>query len=247
MESVKMASYLGNIMRITDLQNRENMLRLMTKNPGKILDLGCAAGDLVVQAGVRSGSSQLYGIELDCEACQYAEAQGVKTCCADLNLPLPLKDESFDIVISNQVIEHLHKTDQFIKETYRVLKPGGTAIVSTPNLAALYHIISLILGWQPITAYVSDEFVVGNPFNPIHNMKRGPETFCHLRIFTPRSLRELFEAHGFKDCRIIGTGYYPFPEAIAKTLARIDGRHAVYITVKATKTKQTLRNKPKYL
>lgn len=47
--------------------------------------------------------------------------------------PLPFEDESFDCVVSFQVIEHIKCDKEFVREVYRVLKPGGRFIVSTPN------------------------------------------------------------------------------------------------------------------
>lgn len=47
--------------------------------------------------------------------------------------PLPFADESFDYVVSFQVIEHIRRDRAFVEEVRRVLKPGGRFIVSTPN------------------------------------------------------------------------------------------------------------------
>ncbi|MFN4083460.1 MAG: class I SAM-dependent methyltransferase [Bacteroidia bacterium] len=47
--------------------------------------------------------------------------------------PLPFNDESLDVVTSFQFIEHIHDRIGFIKEVYRVLKPGGVFLCSTPN------------------------------------------------------------------------------------------------------------------
>jgi ubiquinone/menaquinone biosynthesis C-methylase UbiE len=47
--------------------------------------------------------------------------------------PLPFDDESFDYVVSFQVIEHIKRDKEFVREVHRVLKPGGKFIVSTPN------------------------------------------------------------------------------------------------------------------
>lgn len=47
--------------------------------------------------------------------------------------PLPFKDEEFDCVVSFQVIEHIKRDREFVKEVLRVLKKGGKFIVSTPN------------------------------------------------------------------------------------------------------------------
>jgi ubiquinone/menaquinone biosynthesis C-methylase UbiE len=47
--------------------------------------------------------------------------------------PLPLQSESMDVVTAFQFIEHIHPRLEFIKEVYRVLKPGGVFLCSTPN------------------------------------------------------------------------------------------------------------------
>ncbi len=45
-----------------------------------------------------------------------------------------IEDNSFDVVVSFQVIEHIKEDDQFLQEIHRVLKPGGKALISTPNI-----------------------------------------------------------------------------------------------------------------
>lgn len=47
--------------------------------------------------------------------------------------PLPFADDSFDFVISFQVIEHIAQDTAFVQEVYRVLRPGGRFVVTTPN------------------------------------------------------------------------------------------------------------------
>ena len=77
---------------------------------------------------------------------------------------LPYDDESFDVVCSNQVIEHLARTDNFVSEILRVLRPGGYAVTSTENLASWHNIAALALGWQPFSlSNVSKVLGLGNP------------------------------------------------------------------------------------
>ncbi|MEM6522523.1 MAG: class I SAM-dependent methyltransferase [Bacteroidota bacterium] len=45
-----------------------------------------------------------------------------------------LEDNSFDTIVSFQVIEHIKEDRQYLKEIYRVLKPGGEALITTPNI-----------------------------------------------------------------------------------------------------------------
>ncbi|MEO9872879.1 class I SAM-dependent methyltransferase [Ekhidna sp.] len=48
--------------------------------------------------------------------------------------PFPFEDNSFDTIITFQVIEHVKEDQNFIKEIHRVLKPGGQALITTPNI-----------------------------------------------------------------------------------------------------------------
>lgn len=48
--------------------------------------------------------------------------------------PFPFEDNSFDSIVTFQVIEHVKDDDGFIKEIHRVLKPGGVALITTPNI-----------------------------------------------------------------------------------------------------------------
>ncbi len=67
--------------------------------------------------------------------------------------PLPFEDESFDCVISFQVIEHIKDDKLFVAEVWRVLRPGGKFIVSTPNI-----VMSLTRNPWHVREYTKEEF-----------------------------------------------------------------------------------------
>lgn len=67
--------------------------------------------------------------------------------------PLPFEDESFDFVVSFQVIEHIRRDKAFVKEVYRVLRRGGKFIVSTPNKP-----MSLTRNPWHVREYTAEEF-----------------------------------------------------------------------------------------
>ncbi len=67
---------------------------------------------------------------------------------------LPFPDSSFDYVISFQVIEHIKDDMEFVSEIFRVLKPGGEAIISTPNRP-----MSITRNPWHIREYSSSEFM----------------------------------------------------------------------------------------
>ena len=219
-----------------DHENRKSILDLIEVDAkAKIIDLGCADGEFALKIAEKAGTEEIYGAEFLEEACLRAKARGIKVYFADLNENLPFENESFDVVHANQVLEHLPETDRFVKEVHRILKPGGYAVISTPNLASFHNIFSLFLGKQPFSAHVSNEVILGNSLDPKHGMLHENKGEVHLRIFTMESLSELFEYYGFKVEQMIGVGYYPFPCPLAAFLSRVERNHSVYITMKTRK------------
>lgn len=146
------------------------------------------------------------------------------------------------MVIANQVIEHLYNTDTFIKEVWRILKVGGYAMISTPNLASFHSVVFLLLGFQPLTAFVSDEVRVGNPLYSIAESGTSPAgakypAHSHLRVFTMNALKGLCQHHGFNIAKAAGVGYYPFVGKVAKFMSHLDGKHSAYLVIKVRKSK----------
>lgn len=195
----------------------------------RLLDLGCDAGMRTMWVAERIGAREVHGVEIVEHRAKLAAARGVVVASADLCSPLPYEDEHFDVVISNQVIEHLPDTDLFLHEIHRVLRPGGIAVISTENLAAWHNIGALLFGWLPfsLTNISEKECGIGNPL-ALHRGESG-EPRGHLRVLTVRGLRELLAVHGLEVRRIVGSGYFPLP----RVFARFDPRHAVFLTVQA--------------
>lgn len=226
---------LLTILHKVDSENRQCILDLTEHDPAaRLLDCGCGNGDFTRRIAEIIGTSHLYGIEYLSRP-DPASDSSLQIVNSDLNDRFPFEDESFDVIHANPVIEHLHETDLFIEEVYRVLKKGGSAIISTPNLVGLHNIFSLFFGKQPFSAHVSNKAIVGNSFDPKHGLRHASRGEVHLRIFTYESLIEIFKYHGFTVEKICGGGYYPLPSFIARILARIDARHAVYLTLKVRK------------
>jgi len=128
-------------------------------------------------------------------------------------------------------LSSIYNTDGFIREIYRVLKPGGVAIISTINLASFNNIVFLILGVQPPTVVISEEVYIGNRFNPCNWTKRT-HPFGHVRFYT---FKEHFQYYGFKVEKYVTVGFYPFSGRISRLLCKIFRRHSVYLTMKVVK------------
>jgi ubiquinone/menaquinone biosynthesis C-methylase UbiE len=223
-----------NLQKQSDVEYRKIILSMLERNPeAKLLDCGCGNGDFTLRVARAVQAKELYGIEAVDENIEQAIAKGIIAVKSDLNLEFPYKSESFDIVHANQVIEHLPKTDNFLREINRVLKNGGYALITTPNLAALHNIMLLLLGKQPAPASVSDEIFAGCLGASSKEIKTlGP---AHQRIFTLSALSELLAYHGFEIEKSAGSGYYPLSGQLANVMSSIDKVHAAYITVKARK------------
>jgi 2-polyprenyl-3-methyl-5-hydroxy-6-metoxy-1,4-benzoquinol methylase len=98
---------------------------------GRVLEVGCGLGFLGQLLAERY---EYHGIDISDEAVEFARTKlnlaNVEV--GDANYLL-FEDTTFDSVFCFDVVEHLANPDLFISEAYRVLKPGGLAIISTPN------------------------------------------------------------------------------------------------------------------
>lgn len=96
----------------------------------KLLDVGCGRGDFI--GGFKDLGLEVFGIDREKGNSEMLEDIEVKLIDIE-NSSFPFSDETFDFVFSKSVIEHLWSPDNFIRETYRVLKPGGKIIIMTPD------------------------------------------------------------------------------------------------------------------
>ena len=231
--------YLFSLINKSYEENNKNILSLLTPQKDiMVMDLGCDDGVWTKKIGKKIGTKSLFGIEVVRERIRLAIKNGISITESNLNEKLPLKSNSFDVVHSNQVIEHLTDTDMFVSEIYRVLKPGGYAIVSTENLSSWHNVFALIFGFQPFSmSNYSSLGNVGNPFalwNGKVTKNSKIKSWQHNRLFSYYGLKDIFEKHDFVTKKIITSGYYP----LSGLLAKIDPIHGHWICIKIIKPRK---------
>lgn len=229
-----MKKILKDYYMISDRQNRELILSLMPRGKSiKILDLGCHDGEYTKKIAKASGSNNVWGLEIMPDNASKAKKNGIKVVIGDLEKKFPFRDNEFDVIHSNQVIEHVKDCDFFMKEVYRILKPGGVTIHSTENGSSWHNILASIMGWQifSLTNFSHLTRNIGNPLSAHMGEEAEPDSWLHIRIWNYQGLNDYFKQFKYKKVKTYGAGYHP----PVPFLDRFDPRHAHFIITKAVK------------
>jgi len=121
----------------------------------RILDLGSGVGSFVVEC--RRRGLRAFGLEPD-RIGQGAKITSIQIARRRLVAPafvsgvgegLPFPDASFDLVVMNQVIEHVREQSTVLREAARVLRPGGAIYIACPNYLRFYEPHYKIF-WAPL-------------------------------------------------------------------------------------------------
>lgn len=125
--------------------------------------------------------------------------QNQRFSCAQFNIekdPWPFADNSFDVVLSMEILQHLLLDPCFsFREANRVLKNEGTLILTTPNIARYESVASILRGSSPYTF-------------GIYSQKYSPYG-RHNREYVPREVVRLGECSGFQTDLIVTQDVYP--------------------------------------
>jgi SAM-dependent methyltransferase len=211
--------------------------------PQSLLDVGCGDGGMLFRY-FKKVPPEFYGVEGAPPLKAAAEARGLKVSSYDLNGRWPYADNKFDVVFSNQVIEHLHNCRLFAEEAFRVLKPGGTAIVATENLCSLLNWFALTLGYTPFSLMQTCGRYLGNPLGLHYNepisepVPIDHPAFAgisgHVRVLTVRQAHELFTLTGF-ETEVGSVSILPLPDTLSRVLEKFIHNRGHYLTIKARK------------
>lgn len=170
----------------------------------RILELTPGEGNLTRQL-LERGYTNIEAMDIHPENFRVS---GVRCHKGNLSEPFPFADEAFDLVISVEGIEHLENQYQFAAEVSRVLKQGGHAIVTTPNIVNFASRLRfLFTGFYALATRPSSEFEKNWVIEHIY-----PITFWQLRhilhtngLFLQRVLTDKI-----RNSAKIGVLAYPF-------------------------------------
>ena len=161
------------------------ILTRLSRAGDQVLEVGCGCGYLSLELA-RSGR-QVTGVDIASVAIEQAKRHAERllsgapefVCVSGLELPFP--SDSFDLVFSVEVLEHLHEADvpRYLAGAFRVLKPGGRFWVKTPN--------------RLLDISAEERFGVDD-----HSHHHGDDPNVHLKEWTYAELMPLLEQAGFR-------------------------------------------------
>jgi 2-polyprenyl-3-methyl-5-hydroxy-6-metoxy-1,4-benzoquinol methylase len=202
-----------NHRRITELCKK-----YFKNKESKILDVGSGDGKLLnkIAKSTKINPKNFNCVELDTKYKKVLQNYGFNVKSFDLNTKFPYKDNSFDYVIANQIIEHLYFTDYFVEEIRRILKPGGLMILSTTNLVAIHSRLIMLLGFMPNSLHPSTHIV-----GTLIQKKGNNPIYGHKSVFSARALKQFTKLHGFKVLLSESQSILLVPRLLSKLICKV--------------------------
>jgi methionine biosynthesis protein MetW len=168
----------------------------------RVLDLGCGDGTLLAYLrDVRQCTG--YGVELDDNKVIECARRGVNVIQRNLEEGLSLfEDNSFDVVLQLDTLQHLRNTEAMLRETARV---GRLGLVSFPNFAHWPHRLSVLRGRMPVTKTL--------PYQWYDTPNIRVSTFADFEVLARKNGLRIIESFGLHDGEVV-TGW---PNLMAST------------------------------
>ena len=151
---------------------------------GRLLDVGCAHGWFLELAGRRY---ETLGVEPDRQVSEFAMARGLPV--REGFFPDDLKqEETFDVIVFNDVIEHIPAISGVLDACRDRLNSGGVLVLNLPSSRGIFYQIATTLA----------RLGLGASFERLWQ-KDMPSP--HVHYFDPKTLKSLVERHGFTEVR----------------------------------------------
>lgn len=160
----------------------------------RVLDLGCGTGELLAWLQKHKGCTG-YGVELDDANLLQCVQRGVNAIQLNLEEGLAIfEDQSFDVVLQLETLQHLRNAEQMLRETARV---GRIGIVSFPNFAHWPNRLQVLLGRMPVTRTLPYEWY------DTPNIRVG--THADFEILARKNRLRVLDSFGIQDGRMVRT------------------------------------------
>jgi ubiquinone/menaquinone biosynthesis C-methylase UbiE len=185
----------------------DNALHIITKNvserkPEMILDIGCGDGKgvILIANSFNVDFHNVYGVDIN-DVCLKACQEKFNAIKMDIEKnELPFRNDIFDLVICNQVLEHVINYRNVMTDAIRVTRSGGYVLFGIPNLSHLINRIFLLFGIQPLCIALD-----------------GP----HIHAFTHKSFVKLLKSlDQVEMIDFTGMVMYPLPYFLAKIMSK---------------------------
>ena len=171
------------------MSDRKDMALIAELVPegARVLDLGCGDGEFLATLRDQRGCTG-YGIEIDDANVLACSQRGVNVIQLNLEEGLALfEDQSFDVVLQLDTLQHLRNTEKMLRETARV---GRIGIVSFPNFAHWPNRLQVMKGRMPITK------VLPYQWYDTPNIRVG--TFADFEVLARKDGLRILDAFGIQ-------------------------------------------------
>ncbi len=170
---------------------RQEMLPYIPASARRILEIGCGEGgfsaELKRSRAAQGIEMEVMGVELMADRAAIAATRLDRVFAANIERDkLDLQTQSYDCIVCNDVLEHLVSPWDTLRSLATFLKPGGHIVASIPNVRF----------WGVVKGLVFD--------GDWRYEGEGVLDATHLRFFTRRSIRRLFEELGFSVISLDG-------------------------------------------
>ena len=160
----------------------------------RVLDLGCGDGAMLAHLQQHHGCTG-YGVELDDTNVHACVQRGVNVLQLNLDLGLSVfADQSFDVVLQIDTLQHLRNAETMLRETARV---GKTGIVAFPNFAHWPNRLSILQGRMPVTKRLPYQWY------DTPNIRVG--TFKDFEVLAEKNILHITDAFGLQDGQRVDT------------------------------------------
>ena len=140
-KNINTPDYWNNVWQNDKIQrNYAELFKIITDRipvNAKVLDVGCGIGRLsrIIK---KDCHAEVVGLDFSSWACDQLSKEGFETIVSSLP-EIPVEDNTFDVALATEVLEHLDKPELTIGQMVRVVKPGGIIMCSVPNNALHPH------------------------------------------------------------------------------------------------------------